>query len=317
MDRASRHAKIRTMNSLDRLVGLVPPPENPEDLSAAWRLASEFLGFDFPSDFVEFVDTYGSGVWGDNLVLYGPRQLFLFAEEKTARVEAGAPANIYWPDPGGALHIGYGWSCDAELLLVPHLAHSSTVSVFDGGRLEPKGALTDWLSGWIEGGYNLEGGPPEPPYEEGDRWRPRMTARAPLFVADKDTGEATGSSRNATARLLIRADLSPLATARDERLEILAATAEELSIDRRRDVPRPGLIKPPVPYRSIPWQRNFFSLIFEPHGGYWCWYDDAIDESGHHRIGCMYGTGEAERATKLLTDLAAGLGCTIATLEVI
>jgi hypothetical protein len=50
---------------LERLKTLMPPLPNPPNRDVDWELAEDVYGLPFPSDFKEFVATYGNLRWCD------------------------------------------------------------------------------------------------------------------------------------------------------------------------------------------------------------------------------------------------------------
>nr|WP_246460846.1 SMI1/KNR4 family protein [Nocardia transvalensis] len=55
---------------LDRIRKLVPPPSPAPDTD--WRTVERALGFPLPTDYKEFIDTYGSSRWEDYLHVMAP-----------------------------------------------------------------------------------------------------------------------------------------------------------------------------------------------------------------------------------------------------
>ncbi len=59
----------RTMNALDELRRVLPPPEQPACVDTSWSRVEEDLGLPLPPDFKKFVSTYGNGRFGKDEIL--------------------------------------------------------------------------------------------------------------------------------------------------------------------------------------------------------------------------------------------------------
>lgn len=109
--------------AISELVELVPPPGRPfhSGSSEDWSAAEEAAGFRFPSDFKDFVRTYGTGIFGDYLYVNNPfkgllpwaksriRSITPYIErENEYRRSMGCDPLPYtfYPQKGGLLPIG-------------------------------------------------------------------------------------------------------------------------------------------------------------------------------------------------------------------
>jgi len=67
------------MNSLNELVAIAPPPQNPIDTGRGQDItvAENEIGIQLPSDYIEYIRIYGNCLWYQHLFLYSP-----FSSEK-------------------------------------------------------------------------------------------------------------------------------------------------------------------------------------------------------------------------------------------
>ena len=104
-----------SLQYLEKLKSLMPPPDHPPLNEANWPVAEEVLGLRLPHDFREIVHIYGNAIWCDSfrpvypgttleecqeyrdhlLELLKPMD-FLYDEERTF-------SYARYPDPGGLL----------------------------------------------------------------------------------------------------------------------------------------------------------------------------------------------------------------------
>lgn len=55
--------------ALEELLNFIPPPADPVDTDGDWTLAEQEFGLTFPTDYKQFVETYGSGEFQRGLVI--------------------------------------------------------------------------------------------------------------------------------------------------------------------------------------------------------------------------------------------------------
>lgn len=61
------------MGDLDRLIGLLGPPQKPECDADAWTEVEDYVGSAMPGDFKAFLDAFGSGVISGEFVVLKSR----------------------------------------------------------------------------------------------------------------------------------------------------------------------------------------------------------------------------------------------------
>jgi hypothetical protein len=308
---------------LDRLAELLPPAGDDEGVASAQELVETFLGFGLPDEYIEMSRRYGSceiGLAGTDYYMYvkfiGVRELFLegpslasndrsFRDEygerfpyapvppapthPVTRLDTGLAADWpFWPERGGALPVGD--SDGSHLYLLQHL-HPGRWTV--GWALHEWGVetavgLADWLHGWLTGRHTLDGEPsgdlPPEPLEVEFRAHPQRLVVARL----ERSGAPLADRARELASVAMTVLRSPLST--------------YLTTDGA-----------PGRYAAAGWQR----LDFEVAVGdafVRCWYDDAIDGSGNHRIGVLEPSARTH-LREVLDKLSAALRSPITEVE--
>lgn len=151
--------------TIDRLCGVVPPPQNPaEAFQGPWDPVEAQLGTRLPPDYKEFVRLYGSGYFMEFLGVGVPS-----VQNVNVRLEAKVPAVSdvframdgglpkhpyrYWPEPGGLIPFGSTDNGDYLLWLPDGAPEQWKVVVWDrGGDFEVFDCdLTDFLAGVATG----------------------------------------------------------------------------------------------------------------------------------------------------------------------
>lgn len=108
-------------DDLSVIIGLVAPPRAPVGLDRSWDDVEHELGVSLPADYMEFIDTYGSGVVADSLSIWNFRDRVLFNRplgetllgkggviplyRHVASMGNDVPFALY-PEPGGLLPFG-------------------------------------------------------------------------------------------------------------------------------------------------------------------------------------------------------------------
>lgn len=120
------------MTALDDLVRLFgPPPVTRKPSSDDWTEVEEYVGSPLPADFKAFLDTYGTGVICDELVVFHPRGSSpLLARMRRIHESFGGSWRSdpdrypfrFHPEPDGLVSWGYDhsgdehffWPCDPD-----------------------------------------------------------------------------------------------------------------------------------------------------------------------------------------------------------
>ncbi|MET7567219.1 hypothetical protein ABZT04_01750 [Streptomyces sp. NPDC005492] len=140
------------MTALDDLVRLLGPGAAARDSSADdWTGVETYVASALPADFKRFLDTFGTGVICDELVVFHPRgtsplldrmrQIHKRFGESRRRIPDFHPFP-YHPEPGGLISWGYDhsgdehffWPCDPDpgrWKVVTH-SHGTEPEVFEG-----------------------------------------------------------------------------------------------------------------------------------------------------------------------------------------
>jgi hypothetical protein len=152
--------------SLDRLIERVPPPKDPVFGSAGWEQLRSALGTALPSDYMRFLERYGSCEFGEWLGIADPRDVSAGFDIAQDAIRTGDEyrklrddhSDMYplaaWPEPGGFLLWGstidgddIGWLAEGEpddwpVIILPR--H------FDQGPPIPV-TMTEFLLSWSMG----------------------------------------------------------------------------------------------------------------------------------------------------------------------
>jgi hypothetical protein len=127
--------------AVSELIKIIPPPSVPRQVgaSAEWQAVEDALGVRFPSDYREFVFTYGTGQIGGGYSVWNPfegnkyvehvRLICGYERDFRERFPHYSPYRIY-PDCPGFLPWGgddngnyYGWLTDGPPDRWPVLSH--------------------------------------------------------------------------------------------------------------------------------------------------------------------------------------------------
>ncbi len=295
------------MNWLDQLAELVPPADTVADISPARELVEVFLGFGLPDEYVELSRRYGSGEFG--LVaggfsmysrLLGVHEMFLDGpswsardryfrdsfdrdeyapveevKQPVTRLDLGIAADWpFWPEGSSALPVAESDE-GSQMYLLRHLEPERWRvgwNLRDTGVIETSAGLSEWLYGWLAQKHSREG------RSESNDW-PASTEiqfrpnRHKLVVARLEASEATLEIRRAA---LTQASISPL------RSPLATDMTKSLSECQ------------PLPYAAAGWQRLDFRARVGQGQAIRCWYDDAVDGSGNHRVGALVRSDHPE-----------------------
>jgi hypothetical protein len=120
--------------TIERLMAMMPPPVT-RPTAVPWHLAPGEVGFQFPDDYRDFTDLYGSGLINDQLLIWTPSLKWDTVREGDARegfasLAAGPPSGLgdyltelhedepdenpypVYPDEGGLLAWGNDYSAN-------------------------------------------------------------------------------------------------------------------------------------------------------------------------------------------------------------
>jgi len=301
--------------AIEELVGAVP--DRTRDDTAAWELAEAFYGFEFPKEVVALTRRFGSGTWGNELGLMGPRELFANAPQfagieryfRDASPPPGyeppwpprsmpsgflsddtvAPLWPFWPEPDGAIAIGNDGSGNTLFLLRHKDPSQWTIgwAEHETGVIEETKGMTEWLCGWLKGDYPLLG-----TVLDEDGWY----AQEPLFVGSEST--------------IWVAYLRPTDLSHDDAVAAIHGVASA----KPRSPLSPGLHdtafdREPCRYRAAGWQRLDFHISLSRSEVLYFWYEDTADGGGLHRVGCQVARPvEEDQYRAKLHEVAAALG---------
>lgn len=308
------------MDPLDRLAELVPPAYQVDDLSGACELVETFLGFGLPDEYVELSRRYGSGEFAlvaDDSFLFirllavhemfveGPAWLgrdrffrdtggerFKYAPADpepslpVTRLDTGLSADWpFWPERSGALPVAD--TNGSQMYLLQHLEPGRWRvgwALRDGGVVESDVGIAEWVHGWLTDRHALDGVPvvDARPAAAEIVFRPDRHA---LAVAHLELSDATLALRRAA---LARASVSPV------RSPLATGLTESVAEDE------------PLAYAAAGWQRLDFDVAHGDRDTVRCWYDDAVDGSGNHRVGALVRSDRPEHRA-VLDVLAAVL----------
>ena len=309
------------MDWLDRLAELVPPADEVDDVSGACELAETFLGFGLPDEYVELSRRYGSGEFAlvaDDFFMFirllavhemfvegpawlgrdrffrdaggGERYRYAPADPEprrpVTRLDTGLCADWpFWPEPSGAVPVAD--TNGSQMYLLQHLQPGRWRvgwALRDDGVVEADVGIAEWVHGWLTGRHPLDGVPVDDPrpVEAEVVFRP---ARHALVVARLEPSDSTLAHRRAA---LTRVSISPLRSP-------LATGLTESPSEHE-----------PLAYAAAGWQRLDLDVARGDRGIVRCWYDDAVDASGNHRVGALVRSDRPEHQA-VLEDLAAAL----------
>ncbi|MFF4412984.1 hypothetical protein ACFYY8_10670 [Streptosporangium sp. NPDC001559] len=151
--------------ALERLLALVPPPETPLFALGSWEELFAELGTGLPSDYVAFVNAYGSSDFSDWLGVADPRRDGHGASMDTEGRTLGDQYRSFrakwpedspfaaWPEPGGFLPWGntidadhVGWLTEGEpdrwpVAIWPRHHDDRVIGM----------TMTEFLWGWFSG----------------------------------------------------------------------------------------------------------------------------------------------------------------------
>jgi hypothetical protein len=151
--------------AIDDVVALVPPPANPNQIGTLdeWRAVERELGLAFPTDYQEFVLTYGTGMFATEYAVFNPfagtkylqrvRYLCEIEADFRRKFPNRVPYAVY-PEPGGVFLWGndqngnyYGWLTAGP----PDRWPVVTNEVRGHGYREHGCSMTDYLAGVLRG----------------------------------------------------------------------------------------------------------------------------------------------------------------------
>ncbi len=174
------------MATLDDLVRLVTPPENPVGFGGDWQAVEVELGLVLPSDFKELAARYGQGDF-DDISLLSPDDLLTSARDllpMAGGFRAEFPEAVpfpLWPQPGGVLEWARTGNADSLCWLTGGEPDDWTTVVWnprdsaDRYELSAVAFLRAYFGGELE--VPLLGSPPPVPWFDPRRDRSHVLVR--------------------------------------------------------------------------------------------------------------------------------------------
>ncbi|WP_146206992.1 SMI1/KNR4 family protein [Streptomyces tirandamycinicus] len=169
---------MAALEALKQLLGMpLPRRWSPDD----WTEVESYVGSPMPSDFKAFLDTYGTGVIAEELVVFHPHGSSPLLERMRRIHESFAGSrerrpddfpHPFHPEPGGLISWGYDYGGDEHFFLpcnpdpdrwtIVTMAHEEGCATFDGSFTEFITAFMERLEFMDEDG-NI--GPAVPSFE--------------------------------------------------------------------------------------------------------------------------------------------------------
>lgn len=170
------------VQTLEQLLAIMPAPETPLSASGDWSGVVSMLGTDLPSDFVAFINMYGTGCIAEFLWVFNPfeknvhlnllscSRLILEADREFRESYPQSLPEPLFPEPGGLLPWAVTDNGDRLYWRTKGDQNTWTVVVWESRGPEYESyalSMTGFLSAWLQGDIEV----PVFPIEA---WNPRF-----------------------------------------------------------------------------------------------------------------------------------------------